>query len=100
MKVDWTDTALADLKSVVGFVAQHDKRAARRLRAAIADRVAKLAVSPRTGQPLSGYAPTEVRRLVVADHRVSYAIVGQTVYVLAVRHGRQQTIKDVLAALE
>jgi toxin ParE1/3/4 len=86
----WTPAAIADLISIVDYIAQHDAAAARRVLQRIVESVeTRLPQSPEIGRPgrISG-----TRELVVTrtPFIVPYRIRGQAIQILRVYHGARR----------
>jgi toxin ParE1/3/4 len=88
LKIQWSSTAVADLKSIREYIARDSPAAARK----VADRI-KQGVSRLRNFPLSGRAGRvpETRELVIpgTPYIAAYTIQGDEVLIAAVLHGRQ-----------
>lgn len=92
MQVRWTEYAASQLDEIVDALLDRSPGLAQRVTWRILDRVGALADLPWSGPPWRVAADSTIRRLVVDDHVVIYRVVTaeDTVFVLAVRHGRQR----------
>lgn len=88
MRVVWTDEAKGDLTEQIRYIAARDPGAARRLRSRVHQAISQLRHTPRLGRPgtIEG-----TRELVIAStsYVAQYGIVGDTIEVYHLHHGRQ-----------
>jgi addiction module RelE/StbE family toxin len=88
MKVHWSPTAVSDLESIRGYIAQDNPAAARKIAARIKDSVNRL-----IGFPLSGRAGRVpgTRELVIpgTSYIAAYTIENDEIRIAAVLHGKQ-----------
>ncbi|MBD5778284.1 type II toxin-antitoxin system RelE/ParE family toxin [Pelagicoccus sp. NFK12] len=75
LKIVWTETALSDVESIVGYVADRNVDAARKLGADLISSVESLSSLPRQGRL---YEPSreggEVRELLCRGYRLFYRV--------------------------
>ena len=48
-----------------------------------------LRINPRIGERLEEFAPREVRRILVGNYEIRYAIQGDIIYILRIWHSRE-----------
>jgi plasmid stabilization system protein ParE len=87
--VEWTNAALADVERLYLFLAGIDLDAAKVMATRLNGAPDKLLDYPRLGERLEGFAPREVRRIVVGKYELRYEISGSTISVVRVFHGRE-----------
>ena len=95
MKVRWTQYALDQFDVVVDHLVERRTAAvAQRITDHVLERVGALADLPWSAPPWMPAGDPSFRRLVAGDHIVLYRVVEDedSVYVLAVRHGRQRPL--------
>ncbi len=87
-KVIWSDEAIIDLGTVVGYIAADNRSAAEKLGREILDRTRLLADFPQVGRIVPEESDPSVRELIVEPYRVIYEINpnGLTVDILRVWH--------------
>lgn len=89
MKLSWTARALSDVDRLHAFLAAVNPRAAAQAVQALVRAPAKLLERPRLGARLEAYDPREVRRIFVGDYEMRYEILGDTIHILRLWHGRE-----------
>lgn len=82
MALKWTGKALSDLAQLHAFLAPVNKTAAARTVQYLATAPTQLLVNPRIGECLDEFAPRVVRRILVGQYEIRYAIQDSTVFVL------------------
>ena len=87
-KVIWSDEAIADLATIVGYIAADNRMAAEKLGLEIFDRTRLLSDFPHAGRIVPEERDPAVREIIVEPYRVIYEISAknQTVDVLRVWH--------------
>ncbi len=89
MDLEWTDKALSDLTRLYDFLSPVNKRAAGRVVQTLVAAPNSLKGHPRMGEPLDEFRPREVRRILAGDYEIRYEIQESTIYVLRIRHTRE-----------
>ena len=87
MKYRYTRTAVANLEAIRDYIARHNPAAAGEQVERIRRAVLQVTKTPYIGQPdtIPG-----TRRLVRRPYLIRYTVVGDTVTILTIRHGRQR----------
>ncbi len=87
-KVIWSDEAIADLATIVGYIAADNRTAAEKLGLEIFHRTRLLADFPQAGRLVPEERDPTVREIIVEPYRVIYEINAnsQTVDILRVWH--------------
>lgn len=89
MRILWRAKAIRQLGAIEAFIERDNPAAARSMQRRISTAVAVLAEHPHVGRPgrVDG-----TRELVIAGtpHLVAYAVIGESVWILAVLHGAQK----------
>ena len=93
MRVKWLDEAVDDFYEVMGYIAQDNPRAAKRVGAVILESVKDLADFPNMGRVgrVEG-----TRELIISStpYLVAYRVKKQTIEILAVIHGARKWPTD------
>ena len=89
VKVECTIAARSDLARLSGFLDRVAPEAKARVVLRLVQAPNKLAEQPRLGERLRTYEPREVRRLVIGNYEMRDEIASDTLYVLRVRHYRE-----------
>ncbi len=89
MALRWARAAFADLQRIHEFLEPVNAVAAARVVRALASRVRRIPAQPRLGEKLTGFGERDVRRVLVQQYEVRYAIIGSDIYVLRVFHTRE-----------
>lgn len=89
MKIEWTGKALGDLARLYDFLAPLNQSAAARLVQSLTKAPNNLLNNPRIGEKLDEFLPQEVRRILVGQYEMRYAINGEIIYILRVWHTRE-----------
>ncbi len=86
MKLRWTRAALSDLSQIAAYIRQDNPIAARKVVAAIRDKILPIEDWPHIGREgrIEG-----TREFVIFSYIVVYRIVGETVFVVRIYHGAQ-----------
>lgn len=82
MRIEWTRAATRDLVRLHGFLAPVAPDAAAKIVQALSRAPDRLRDFPRIGEKLEGYAPREVRFIIVGDYELRYEIVGGSIAIL------------------
>lgn len=87
-KVIWSDEAIADLATIIGYIAADNRPAAEKLGLEIFDRVRLLSDFPQANRQVPEERDPAVREIIVEPYRVIYEINAnsQTVDILRVWH--------------
>jgi plasmid stabilization system protein ParE len=91
MRIEWLDSAILDLQRLRDFILPHNKEAAQRAFKVIRAAVAPLETTPHIGKPVEDL-PDYYDLIIpfgVSGYMLRYRIQGDTVYVVAVKHGRE-----------
>jgi plasmid stabilization system protein ParE len=89
MKLEWSVQALADLDRLHAFLAPVNPQAAANVVQSLTQAPEHLLIQPRMGARLDRYAPREVRRIFVGDYEMRYEILGDTISIVQIWHGRE-----------
>ena len=89
MRLQWSDSSLADLQRVQAFLEPKSRRAAAQAVANIRMGARKLLAHPKLGERLDEY-PEETRRLLVGDYELRYRPMLNTIYVVRIFHMREE----------
>ena len=90
MRVEWTSKALGDLARLYDFLAPLNPAAAAGLIQSLTRAPNSLMNNPRIGEKLDEFLPQEVRRILVGQYEIRYAINGEVIYILRVWHTREE----------
>lgn len=90
MVLKWTSAASNDLARLYAFLAPVNKPAAAQVVQALVKASTLLLSNPRIGEQLSGFAPREVRKLIVKNYEIRYEMQGSDIYVLRLWHTREE----------
>ena len=86
----WTELARDDLREILRFIRQDNPVAARNVIREIREKVERLAQFPLSGRAVPELSDTSFREVIVENYRVIYRLVGNTVEILTVVHGRRK----------
>src|SRR4051794_35333002 len=89
-QVVWTTTARGQLLAIRRYIGQDSQAAANRMVSRIMQATKRLEPFPRSARTVPEFGRADTRELIVAPYRVIYRIDGDTVRILAVRHGAQR----------
>jgi plasmid stabilization system protein ParE len=89
MLLKWSSRAVSDLGRLHEFLTSANKPAADRLIQSLVATPARLREHPHLGQKLPGFAPRDVRRLLIGQYEMRYEIDGNTIFVLRFWHTRE-----------
>lgn len=82
MRVTWTGKALGDLARLHAFLVDINPAAAANAVLLLTGAVDKLPNHPRLGLRLEEFNPTEVRRMIVGQYEIRYALDGEAIHIL------------------
>ncbi len=91
MRIEWLDSAILDLQRLRNFILPHNVDAARRAVRTNQTAVSPLMLNPRIGKPvedLPNYHDIFIP-FGSSGYVLRYRLQGDTVYVIAVKHGRE-----------
>ena len=87
MKIEFSASAVKDLKRLREFVAIHNPQAASRISLRIRQAIGKLALFPEIGRPVEDLE--EVRELIAGNYVVRYYYSDDVVFILRIWHGKE-----------
>lgn len=90
MIVVWTDQALQDIERLYAFLKWDNPAAARRVVRDLRAAPQRLRSMPRLGQRGDLISAFEVRRIMIGDYELRYAVHGETLSILQLWHTREQ----------
>lgn len=73
-RVIWTETALADLRDLVRYIARDDRTVARKFGDLIVSKVDALVRFPRIGRRVPEFGIENLRQIVISPYRIVYEI--------------------------
>jgi len=88
VKLFFSESAVADLKRLRKFIAQHNPAAAQRIARKLMGTAEGLMLSPQKGRPVPDL-PGEIRELIFGKYIVRYEVRKDSLYVIRVWHGRE-----------
>ena len=86
----WAEPARDDLREIFRFILQDNPVAARNVIREIRQKVERLTQFPLSGRDVPELPDTGFREVIVGNYRVIYRVVGNTVEILTVVHGRRK----------
>ena len=91
----WTETALADLRDIVRYIARDDRHVAKRFGDLIVTKVRSLKTFPRVGRIVPEYREERMRELILAPYRIVYEIDDETttLAILRIWHGARGSLE-------
>lgn len=94
-KIQVTAPAIGDLREIHEQIAEDSTAAAGRVLDLLEKACEALADFPKRCPlaPESAHESTEIRQAVVSQYRILFRIIGETVYVLRIRHGARQPFR-------
>ena len=94
-QIGWSNAALADLKSLVRYIARDDRSSAERFGKLIISKIDGMIHFPRIGWIVPEFRDDHLREIVVAPYRIVYEIGDHlnTLTVLRVWHGARGDIE-------
>jgi addiction module RelE/StbE family toxin len=87
--VRWTQRARDDLREIHAFIARDSPRAAEALVERLLTVTERLAAFPERGRVVPEFPALGYREIIVSSYRVLYRLEGNTVWIVAVVHGRR-----------
>lgn len=88
MKIQWTRKASSDLVRLYEHLKPVAPKAATRVIQPLAHAPDRLLEHPRIGEKLEGFAPREVRRILVGNYELRYEIAKGAILILRLWHCR------------
>ena len=95
MKVLWTDSAVAQLQAIYGYLAQTSPEYALRIIDRLTRRSTQIAAFPLSGRMVPEYELNEVREVIEGRYRIIYLVESAQVQVLAVIHGAREQLRPL-----
>lgn len=89
MKIVWSPTAISDLQSIRGYIAQDSPASARKIAQRIRESIRTLRDFPHSGRP--GRIPG-TRELIIpsTSYIAAYQVVGDAIRIASILHGKQR----------
>lgn len=101
MRIEWLKSAIIDLHRLRDFILPHNRAAAQRAFRTIRAASEPLMTNPRIGKPVEGLP--DCRELIIpfgsSGYVLRYRITGDTVYIHAVKHGKEAGFTDQASTL-
>ncbi|VAW75619.1 hypothetical protein MNBD_GAMMA12-606 [hydrothermal vent metagenome] len=94
--VIWSEPAKLDLRSIHDFIAHNSHYYAKKVTHDILDKMNILDELPKAGKVVQEIADESIREVSIYSFRLIYEIKGQTIYVLAIIHKRQNFTSEQL----
>lgn len=87
--IDWSESALEDLRQIVRYISSDNSEAARRIGNAIINSVGKLSSYPRFGRIVPELNDEDIRQIVLSPYRIVYEVSDSTkqISIIRVWHG-------------
>lgn len=94
-RVVWSETALADLRDLVRYIARDDRQVAKRFGDLILTKVQSLQAFPRIGRIVPEFREDRLRELIMAPYRIVYEIDDETttLAILRIWHGARGNLE-------
>ncbi len=89
MRVRWTDRALAHLREIKDYIAADSPAAAEKMITSIFEATVRLRRFPRSGRAAGEWNGRPYREIIEPPYRILHEIQGDTLFILAVIHGRR-----------
>ena len=87
MNIEFSASAVKDLKRLRQFIAVRNPQAAKRISLKIREAISKLALFPEIGRPVEGLEG--VRELIAGNYVVRYSYSSDVVFILRIWHGKE-----------
>ncbi|MBI1922348.1 MAG: type II toxin-antitoxin system RelE/ParE family toxin [Geobacter sp.] len=91
MRIEWLESAIRDLQKLREFILPHNQEAAQRAFKTIRAAVTPLENNPRIGKPVEDLP--DYRDLIIPfgayGYVLRYRIQGDTIFIIAVKHGKE-----------
>lgn len=84
--VIWSPSARADLKSLVSYIADHNREAALRLGQKIIDSSKQIEIFEASARVVPEFNSTEIRELIVGTYRIIFRIQQERIEIVRVWH--------------
>lgn len=97
VKVIWSDSAVADLESIVEYIAQDSEHYAAAFAEKILEAVEKLGTFPRIGRVVPEYNREDIRELIFQNYRIIYKVEPERVAIAAIVHASRDLMRWYLA---
>jgi toxin ParE1/3/4 len=96
-RIVWSETALADLRDLVRYIARDDPQVARRFGDLIITKVQSLKTFPRIGRIVPEFRNDRLRELITAPFRIVYEIDDETstLAILRIWHGARGNLEQL-----
>ena len=85
--IEWTDEAIFWLKEIHDYIAQDNKKVAKRISKEILNKVKILATFPKIGYVYTTEESREIRILLYGHYRIAYLVEEDLISILGVFHG-------------
>lgn len=89
MELKWTSKGLSNLARLYDFLASVNPAAAAHVVQSLTAAPPGLRINPRIGERLEEFDPHEVRRILVGNYEMRYAIQDGIIYILRIWHTRE-----------
>jgi toxin ParE1/3/4 len=88
-QIEWSRSAISDLRSLVHYIARDDGKTAERFGNRIVAKIAAIATFPHTGRIVPEFHQEPLREVILPPYRLIYEVDDQhhRIYVLRIWHG-------------
>lgn len=93
VKVVWSDSAVADLESIVEYIAQDSEHYAAAFAEKVLKAVEKLGTFPRIGRIVSEYNREDLRELIFQNYRIIYKLEPERVAIATIVHASRDLMR-------
>ncbi len=93
-KVVWTDKCLDRIDEITEYIELDSLKNAFEFASSVFSKEELLKNNPRIGRVVPDYEIEEYRQILVGNYRLIYQIENKTIYMLTIRHCRQEKILD------
>lgn len=90
MKVRWTESAKADVRAILSYIASHDPSAAAKWAQKLNGLIGQLARFPASGHKPYDNSPADLREIRHGDYRIFYQHTEGVVFISRVWHGARR----------
>jgi toxin ParE1/3/4 len=88
--VRWAQRTQDDLQAIYRFIARDSPRSAEALVDRLLTATERLALFPESGRVVPEFPELGYREIIVSSYRVLYRLEGDTVWIVAIVHGRRR----------
>lgn len=95
VKINWTTTALNDVREIINFIAKDSPVYAERVGISLIVSVRRLEQFPYSGRIVPEFSDESIREIILSSYRIIYTLRKNNCYVVSVIHANRDLLRHI-----